>query len=76
VRYSELFNSCKIYTQEDLYKLLNNVATCVVEFDECLGENHGCQHICVNTLGGYKCDCRIGYELHSDGKRCEGLSTG
>ena len=41
------------------------------EYDEC-AHDHGCEHICLNTLGGYQCKCNIGYELHSDGKRCEG----
>ena len=42
------------------------------EYDECItAEEHGCEHECFNTLGGYQCQCRIGYELHSDEKRCE-----
>ncbi len=36
-----------------------------------LGGSHGCEHECVNTLGGYECRCKIGFELHSDEKRCE-----
>ncbi|OQV15507.1 Tolloid-like protein 2 [Hypsibius exemplaris] len=43
----------------------------VTEFDECTQTAHGCEQICVNTLGGYKCECMIGFELHSDGKHCE-----
>nr|CAD7580769.1 unnamed protein product [Timema californicum] len=42
------------------------------EFDECALESHGCEQKCINTLGGYECACEIGYELHSDGKHCEG----
>ena len=42
------------------------------EYDECSNPGeHGCEHECFNTLGGYSCQCRIGYELHSDEKRCE-----
>ena len=42
------------------------------EYDECSNSaEHGCEHECLNTLGGYSCQCRIGYELHSDEKRCE-----
>ncbi|XP_063217252.1 protein tolkin-like isoform X2 [Bacillus rossius redtenbacheri] len=41
------------------------------EYDECAQENHGCQQLCINTLGGYECACRIGFELHSDGRNCE-----
>lgn len=42
------------------------------EVDECETQNHGCEHECINTLGGYECSCHIGYELHSDKKHCEG----
>ena len=42
------------------------------EFDECSSnEFNGCEHECINTLGGFKCQCQIGYELHSDERRCE-----
>lgn len=44
----------------------------LAEYDECASLDHGCEHICINQLGGYECQCKIGYELHSDGKRCEG----
>lgn len=42
------------------------------EYDECSKIDHGCAQQCVNTLGSYVCTCRIGFELHSDGKNCEG----
>ena len=46
------------------------------EYDECSNPHeHGCEHECFNTLGGYSCQCRIGYELHSDEKRCESKSV-
>lgn len=44
----------------------------IEEFDECVLTDHGCEHDCTNTLGGYECSCKVGYELHSDGKHCEG----
>jgi len=47
------------------------------EYDECSHPaEHGCEHECFNTLGGYSCQCRIGYELHSDEKRCENACGG
>ncbi|KAG8183432.1 hypothetical protein JTE90_023188 [Oedothorax gibbosus] len=51
-------------------------ATFVTEVDECAGESHGCEQRCVNTIGGYRCECAIGFELHSDGKRCEDACGG
>ncbi|KAF4532823.1 hypothetical protein B566_EDAN002674, partial [Ephemera danica] len=51
-------------------------ATFMKEFDECALIDHGCEHHCINTLGGYECACKIGYELHSDGKHCEDACGG
>ncbi|XP_066581573.1 protein tolkin [Prorops nasuta] len=51
-------------------------ATFMKEFDECVLTDHGCEHDCINTLGGYECACKIGYELHSDGKHCEDACGG
>ncbi|XP_022906933.2 protein tolkin-like [Onthophagus taurus] len=51
-------------------------ATFMKELDECSMVNHGCAQECINTLGSYKCACRIGYELHSDGKNCEDACGG
>lgn len=51
-------------------------ATFMKEFDECVLTDHGCEHNCTNTLGGYECSCKIGYELHSDGKHCEDACGG
>ena len=31
------------------------------EYDECHGPDHGCEHECINTLGGYSCSCRWGF---------------
>ncbi|XP_053392429.1 tolloid-like protein 1 isoform X5 [Mercenaria mercenaria] len=51
-------------------------ASFVKEYDECATNKHGCDHECVNTLGSFKCECKIGYELHSDGKKCEDACGG
>ncbi|XP_066983363.1 tolloid-like protein 2 [Macrobrachium rosenbergii] len=51
-------------------------ATFMKEYDECSSLDHGCEHNCINQLGGYECSCKIGYELHSDGKRCEDACGG
>lgn len=39
--------------------------------DECKLNKHGCEHNCVNKIGGYECKCNIGYSLRSDGRTCE-----
>lgn len=51
-------------------------ATFIKELDECELQDHGCEHECINTLGGYQCSCFIGYELHSDKKTCENACGG
>ena len=45
----------------------------VTDINECLEENHSCQHICINTNGSYVCDCNEGYALTSDGRTCRGI---
>lgn len=51
-------------------------ATFMKEYDECTRTDHGCAQDCINTLGSYECACRIGFELHSDGKNCEDACGG
>ncbi|XP_018321358.1 bone morphogenetic protein 1-like isoform X2 [Agrilus planipennis] len=51
-------------------------ASFIKEFDECNRIDHGCAQECLNTIGGYECGCRIGFELHSDGKNCEDACGG
>ncbi|RDD36185.1 Latent-transforming growth factor beta-binding protein 1, partial [Trichoplax sp. H2] len=41
------------------------------DFDECASSaTNNCQQVCVNTIGGYTCDCQSGYQLNADGKTC------
>ena len=41
------------------------------DVDECAG-THGCQQVCINTDGGFRCDCDSGFELNSDNNTCSG----
>ena len=36
-------------------------------------DNGGCEHICENTIGSFKCSCNDGYELNKDGLSCDGM---
>lgn len=44
----------------------------------CGADKGGCEQICVlshrtdNGGLGYRCKCRMGFDLHADGKRCVG----
>ncbi|XP_065835763.1 signal peptide, CUB and EGF-like domain-containing protein 1 [Oscarella lobularis] len=47
------------------------VPTCV-DIDECASTSkpHGCSHRCINSDGGFRCECRLGYDLYNNGKSC------
>ena len=36
--------------------------------DECQEKNGGCDHDCVNLIGGYTCKCRSGYMVDKNDK--------
>ena len=40
------------------------------DYNECSIDNGGCDHICINTIVGQKCECDEGYSLDSDGSSC------
>ena len=45
-----------------------------VDIDECTSSQntHGCQQLCVNTEGGFRCDCNTGFQLNADNSTCSG----
>ncbi|XP_033229535.1 fibrillin-1-like [Belonocnema kinseyi] len=49
-----------------------------LDIDECVegdeGEPHGCEHTCVNELGGYYCTCNDGYDIQDDGVSCQDIN--
>ncbi|CAL1281077.1 unnamed protein product [Larinioides sclopetarius] len=47
---------------------------CEYDFNECLENNGGCSHICVNTLGSWECKCPDGFLLSKDGLNCQDIS--
>ena len=32
----------------------------------------GCQQVCVNTIGGFQCECTAGFQLNLDNSTCSG----
>ena len=43
------------------------------DIDECIENNGGCEHNCINTIGSYNCSCNSGYGLGNDSHMCEGM---
>lgn len=48
----------------------------MVDVDECQDNNGGCQHICVNTMGSYECQCKEGFFLSDNQHTCIHRSEG
>ena len=42
----------------------------VTDVNECLTNNGGCSHQCVNMAGTHRCECPSGYTLHSNKQDC------
>lgn len=47
-----------------------------LDVDECVVNNGGCQHICVNTMGSYECRCKEGFFLSDNQHTCIHRSVG
>ncbi|GFU12555.1 sushi, von Willebrand factor type A, EGF and pentraxin domain-containing protein 1 [Nephila pilipes] len=46
---------------------------CEYDLNECLINNGGCSHFCIDTQGSYKCECPEGMRLSSDGLQCQDI---
>jgi len=53
------------YTFNKTRHQLGLVPTCL-DKNECEEDRGGCEHICVNTEGGRKCECEEGYQLQEE----------
>ncbi|KFV63032.1 Cartilage matrix protein, partial [Dryobates pubescens] len=42
----------------------------------CATGDHDCEQICISSPGAYKCGCKEGFTLNSDGKTCSACSGG
>ncbi|XP_013406762.1 loricrin [Lingula anatina] len=54
-------------------KYIPNGGLCrlLLDKDECTSGSHDCEETCVNTWGGYKCECTGDKLLSSDGRTCQ-----
>ncbi|KAK6016146.1 EGF-like domain protein, partial [Ostertagia ostertagi] len=46
---------------------------CQYDINECIADNGGCHHDCVNTIGTFYCRCWSGFELEENGKHCKDI---
>lgn len=42
------------------------------DIDECSIGTDKCEQSCMNTVGGYICECQAGYSLDSNKRNCTG----
>ena len=49
-----------------------------IDIDECTEGGHNCSttQCCVDTIGGFVCQCREGFEPTNDGLDCVGMYVG
>ncbi len=46
----------------------------ILDTNECLNQNGGCEHSCTDTEGSYECSCEMGYALKEDQHSCQGMN--
>lgn len=46
-----------------------------IDIDECLTGTSGCEQLCQNTPGSFKCTCFLGYAMNSDNRSCVKTGT-
>lgn len=40
---------------------VNIIDVTLIDTNECLNDNGGCQQVCTNTNGSFQCSCNLGY---------------
>ena len=54
-------------------KMTMNYITILLDANECLASNGGCDQLCNNTVGSFECACAEGYILGSNGRSCSDI---
>ena len=47
----------------------------MTDINECNTNNGGCNQTCVNEVGTYHCECKVGFLLDDDAHGCSGILT-
>ena len=42
------------------------------DINECAVNTDGCNQVCTNTVGSFRCSCNTGYTLNANGRTCSG----
>ena len=58
---------------QTLYKYNMHYIYCHPDIDECSDGRHNCSQVCINTTGGFNCECNNGFLLDTDGVTCNGM---
>lgn len=50
-----------------------SLSLCSSDIDEC-ADPDACSQVCVNVVGGFKCECEEGYEMDPMTKECKAVA--
>ena len=58
-----------LHINEYVYTFISIIS----DIDECSNRTHNCSQVCINTAGGFNCECNTGYQLDFDNISCNGM---
>ena len=47
----------------------------ILDIDECMSDNGGCNQTCTNIYGSFECSCGTGYHLAANNLDCDGKKS-